>query len=175
MLGLSWLLRGLMALYFLGDCVFVAVLIGSAWLGKTSDVQDMLEFGGDLGEGVMPHSAGFAGAVLVAALYLFALFMIFWSVHLLFIRARTKTLASRAAGRVLRRLGQSMVALFFLLMAGEIVLPVMLYAGKGTELFVEYNPLSAELILLFVGAAIWLLSHLAEEAEQMREELSHVV
>ncbi len=172
---LSWLLRGLMVIYFISDAVFVAILLTSAFTGDTATVQDMLDFTAILSDGTKASAHGLFATALIGATYLALLGILFWNVHKLLQHAAQKSFATSHAGHALKRVGQTMVGLYVITLAAETIVSVMLYGQVATSMELEFSPFDENLLLVFVGAAIWLMAGLASDAEKMKEELSYVI
>ncbi len=175
MVKLSWMLRMLMLFFLMADIAFIGVVFVNARLGNLEVVKDLLEFRTTATGILKPSLIGYLGALCISLVYILCLGVLFWCVHKLLSHAQNGSFASDPAARIMRRLGKAMLVLFLILLVAELSVPMMLYAPVLPDIEIDINLFSGEMIMVFVGAAVWQISNLALEAKEMKEELRHVV
>ena len=167
-------LRVVFVVYLVVDLVLLFLILLAAANGETEGVILFAGMEHQVPLGTQVPLWGLAVTALVTAGYLGSVAVLFYAIHLLLGFAQQQDLHNPRTGLLLRRMGKSLVALWAVLILIETVVPVALFAS-GVEIEVDLAPLDVKVVLAIVGAALWLVARLADDAQRMREELDHVI
>lgn len=168
-------LRFIMATTFILFFLLAIGVIGSAAIGEVEALEDVFEvtIAPDEQVQIAPWRVVLAG--LCAGLYLYSLWLIFMSVHRLLKLAKRAEMASKTAALTLRRMGRGMVLLWIATIIVEGILPSILLSQMKPDIEWDVPIIGAECVYLICGAALWVVAALADEAYELKEEMSGVV
>lgn len=177
---MSWkiyVLRTFLILYVIVDTVMATVAIVGARVGNSELVIQMLDHEGDVPPDIIAPLWGVGLMTVLSIGYIWCLISLFVRLDRLVISAQRGALANMDTAQTLRGLGKSLIALWVSLMAIEAFAPLAMFWAvvENGDIDVMFAPFDLKVVLALTGMALSLVAGLAEEADDMKKELSGVV
>ncbi len=175
---MGWKIR-VLQLFFVGyvllDILVLILAVYGTRVGQSDLMIELLDFDGYVASDVDVPLSGSIVAGIVGAMYIAVTIIMFLSVNTLLGTARSGALASVKGANAMRRIGQSLIALWVLIICMETLAPIAMFLSDTPDLEVAFALFDLKVIFAIIGMAFWLISDLAREADDMKKELASVV
>lgn len=170
-------LRTFLILYVVGDVVMMSVALAGTLIGNSEYAITLLDCEGDIPNDIQAPLWGVAVTLVLTIFYIYCVIRLFLALDKLVVGAYHGALASFDTAQTMRRLGKSLIGLWIALILVEIFVPLALFweTMMTGDVDITFAPFDLKVVLALLGFALWLVAGLAEEADNMKKELSGVV
>lgn len=170
-------LRTFLILYVIGDVIMMTLAIGGAAIGDSELAITLLDYEGDVPIDIKAPVWSIVVVLVLTIFYLVCVVRLFLALDRLVVSAHRGQLVHLDTALTLRGLGRTLIALWVALLTVELFAPLALFWNEMSEgnAEVSFAPFDLKVVLALIGIALWMVAGLAEEADDMKKELSGVV